>query len=123
MPTLGTAAGTANHNFYWIERVGGDTVLNRVFLDETKMYTGSTFAQEIETKMNAGSISGSAVYTVTFDTSMNNMVFELSAGSTHSFYLVNDDLLADPAFQVALPAKTGANQDDWAPNFRHLATP
>ena len=31
MPTLGTAAGTINHNFYWIERVGGDTVLNRVF--------------------------------------------------------------------------------------------
>ena len=117
MPTLGTAGGTVNHNFYWIERVGGDTVLNRVFLDETKMYTGTTFAQEIETKMNAGSISGSAVYTVTFDTSMNNMVFERSSGSTDSFYLVNDDLLADPAFQTALPTKTGANQDDWTPNF------
>ena len=73
-------------------------MLNRVFLDETKMYTGTTFAQEIETKMNAGSISGSSVYTVTFDTSMNNMVFERSAGGTDSFYLVNDDLLADPAF-------------------------
>ena len=34
--TLGTAAGTINHTFYWIERIGSLTALNRVYLDETK---------------------------------------------------------------------------------------
>ena len=58
MPTLGTAAGTVYHSFYFIERIGSLTALNRVYLDKTKMYEGNQLAAEIQTKMNAGSLGG-----------------------------------------------------------------
>ena len=36
MPTVGTSAGTLTHTFYFIERIGSLTALNRAYLDETK---------------------------------------------------------------------------------------
>ena len=120
MPTLGAAAGTIYHTFYFIERIGSLTALNRVYLDETKMYEGNQLAAEIQTKMNAGSLGGTGgIYTVTYSLDLGSMVFERNPkDNADSFILVNDDLLADPQFQTALPFKTGANQVDWAPDFR-----
>ena len=48
MPTLGTGSGSLRHFFYWIERIGSVTAVNRVHLDETKMYNGIIFADEIQ---------------------------------------------------------------------------
>ena len=75
MPTLGTAAGTIHHTFYFIERIGSLTALNRVYLDETKMYEGHQLAAEIQAKMNAGSLGGTGgIYTVTFSLELGSMV-------------------------------------------------
>ena len=118
--TLGTASGTINHTFYFIERIGNLTALNRVYLDETKMYEGNKLAAEIQTKMNAGSLGGTGgIYTVTYDFDLGTMVFSRTVNGDDSFILVNDDLLADPQFQTLLPFKTGANQVDWAPQFHN----
>ena len=104
--TLGTASGTINHTFYFIERIGNLTALNRVYLDETKMYEGNKLAAEIQTKMNAGSLGGTGgIYTVTYDFDLGTMVFSRTVNGDDSFIIVNDDLLADPQFQTLLPFK------------------
>ena len=84
MPSLGSGSGTLRHSFYWIERVGGLACLNRVDLDDTKLYNGISFATDIQDKMNAASIASAADYTVTYDPDMG--VMKCAVASNTSFY-------------------------------------
>ena len=44
MPSLGSGSGSMRNIFYFIERVGGLTFLNRAHLDVAKLYNGTSFA-------------------------------------------------------------------------------
>ena len=94
MPSLGSGSGSLRHMFYFIERVGGLTFLNRAHLDDSKMYNAISFASEIQDKMNGASIAPAADYTVLYDPDLGALKF--TAASNATFFLANDDLLADP---------------------------
>ena len=94
MPSLGSGNGSFRHIFYFLERYGGLTFLNRAYLAAAKLYDALSFVTELQTKINTVTVVPAAYYTVTYETSMGVMKFEAAANS--SFLIVDDGLLGDP---------------------------
>ena len=88
MPSLGSGSGSLRHTFYFIERVGGLTFLNRAQLDDAKLYTGISFAEEIQEKMNAASMSSGADYSVAYNIDIGAIKFTAASNTTFLSFMM-----------------------------------
>ena len=95
LPT-GTVVDAQRKAIYFLERERGSAmVLNRAILPE-RTYDAEALASALQTAMNAAAWL-SADYTCTYNVAKQT-VSTRRPETGQSFYIVNDDLLADPAF-------------------------
>ena len=101
LPT-GTVVGHQHNAIYFLERERGSAmVLNRAILPE-RTYDAEELASALQDAMNAAAWL-EPTYTCTYNVAKQTI--SISRPETEqSFYIVNDELLSDPAFQaIALP--------------------
>ena len=103
LPT-GTVVGSQRNAVYFLESQGGAAmVLNRAILPE-RTYDAEELASALQDAMNAVSwISGD--YTCTYNVQKQTISISRPT-SDQSFFMANDDLLSDPAFQAMVDPRT-----------------
>ena len=103
LPT-GTVVGHQRNAIYFLERQrGAATILNRAILPE-RTYDAEELASALQDAMNAVSwISGD--YTCTYNVQKQTISISRPT-SDQSFFMANDDLLSDPAFQALVDPRT-----------------
>ena len=103
LPT-GTVVGAQRNTIYFLERQrGAAMILNRAILPE-RTYDAEELAAALQTAMNTASWLSSD-YTCTYNVAKQTI--SISRPTTdQSFFIVNDDLLSDPAFQALVDPRT-----------------
>ena len=97
LPT-GTVVGAQRNAIYFLERQrNAAMILNRAVLPE-RTYDAEELATALQDAMNAASWL-SAQYTCTYNVQKQTITVSRPA-SDQSFFMANDDLLSDPAFQA-----------------------
>ena len=103
LPT-GVGVGAQRNTIYFLERQrGAAMILNRAILPE-RTYDAEELAAALQTAMNTASWLSSD-YTCTYNVAKQTI--SISRPTTdQSFFIVNDDLLSDPAFQALVDPRT-----------------
>ena len=103
LPT-GTVVGAQRNTIYFLERQrGAAMILNKATLPE-RTYDAEELAAALQTAMNTSSWLSSD-YTCTYNVAKQTISISRPT-SDQSFFIVNDDLLSDPAFQSLVDPRT-----------------
>ena len=103
LPT-GTVVGAQRNTIYFLERQrGAAMILNKATLPE-RTYDAEELAAALQTAMNASSWLSSD-YTCTYNVAKQTISISRPT-SDQSFFIVNDDLLSDPAFKSLVDPRT-----------------
>ena len=103
LPT-GTVVGSQRNAIFFLERERGSAmVLNRAVLPE-RTYDAEELAAALQTAMNDAAWLSSD-YTCAYNVEKQTITISRPS-SEQSFYIVNDDLLSDPAFLALVDPRT-----------------
>jgi len=103
LPT-GAVVGTQRDTIYFLERMRtSGMILNRAILPQ-RTYDAEELASALQEAMNLTTWMGQG-YTCTYNVEKQTITVTRPEGD-RSFYIVNDDLLADPAFQALVEPRT-----------------
>ena len=96
-----------NRYFYWFERVVGNGTVFNVLELPARHYVAEELASGLQTGMNDASWFGAnAAYTATYSDNTQSITVSRPAGDQRSFFIPNNDLLANPAFQSLTNPRT-----------------
>ena len=118
--STGTAIGSRNHYFYWVEKLASSNVVfNRATLPE-RSYDVTELASELQTALNAASWFGDGLYTCVYNQSRQTITISRPDDGSRSFFIPNETLLNDSSFQAQMTNTMTAGSVPYIVDWRNL---